>query len=148
MTLLFDDIEKNKNISFGGEIKLSDVFSKLLYNLSETETYRNAVPQIIISVLNDKLQVEISSSIELSMGAFINGTEDLGKLMTMYTQIDNLYSITEQVTTYSPDIWEKEGKGIDNFIRYCQTRNLEDAPTNSQALGYHMYNNLKTILGI
>ena len=64
----------------------------------------------------------------------------------MYSLIDNLYGITEQLTTYSAEIWEEEGKGIDMYIKYVQTRNVEDAPTTSYALGYHMYNNLISIL--
>lgn len=148
LTLLLDEIEQNRNIEFNlsGEVKLSNVFGRLLYNLSKTETYKNAVPQIVISVLNDKLHVNISSSIELSMGNFIDGDNNPQKLVTMYSLIDNLYGITEQLTTYSAEIWEEEGKGIDMYIKYVQTRNVEDTPTTSYALGYHMYNNFISIL--
>jgi hypothetical protein len=111
-----------------------------------TETYGNAVPQIVISILNDKMKVKISSALELSLGTFIEGTGDLGKLNKMYELIDNQHGILEEVTTYSAEIWRVEGEGIDMFNRFVQTRNPLDAPTSSHSLGYHMYNNLVAVL--
>ena len=82
------------------------------------------------------------------MGTFIDGSNDPEKLSTLYGLIDSKYGISEPVTTYTSDIWEKEGAGIDKFIKYIQTRNTIDAPTADEALGYHMYQNFNSLLGL
>ncbi len=151
LTLLFDEIEDNSKIGelgTGEDAALANVFEPLLYNLSMTETYSNAVPQIVISVLNDELHVDLGVFGELSMGTFIDGSNDPEKLSTLYGLIDSKYGISQPVTTYTSDIWEKEGAGIDKFNKYIQTRNAIDAPTADEALGYHMYQNFNSLLGL
>ena len=76
------------------------------------------------------------------MGQFIGtiDSENPEKLSVVYSLIDGAYGIDEDVTTYSPEIWKKEGAGIDKFVKYVQTHELADAPT-IEAVGRHMYEN-------
>jgi hypothetical protein len=147
LTLLFDEIEENSTLSSDGTVSLTNVFGPLLYNLSMTETYKNALPQIVISILNDEISVDLGG-ISPSLGTFIEGSQNIDKLSTLYTEIDSTHSITNKVTSYEPNIWEHEGKGIDRFIKFIQSRDLTDAPTEDFALGYHMYLKFKAMLGL
>lgn len=145
LTLLFDDIEKNSKLSSSSD-SLSHVFEPLLYNLSMTETYKNAVPQILISVLNDKISVEINTFMTFGLGYFIYGDDTPGKLDTSFLLIDAKNMILDEPSTYSSDIWAKEGQGLDKFIKYIQTRQDADAPSDEYALAYHMYTNFYNLI--
>ena len=147
LTLLFDKIEENSTLSSDGTVSLTNVFGPLLYNLSMTETYKNALPQIVISILNDKISVDLGS-ITPRLGRFIEGDENINKLATLYSEIDEEHSISNNVISYEPNIWEHEGQGIDMFIGFIQSSDLAYAPSEDFALGNHMYVNFKTMLGL
>ena len=112
-----------------------------------TETYSDALPQIVISVLNDEISVDLGS-INPSLGTFIEGDENINKLATLYSEIDEEHSISNNVISYEPSIWNHEGEGIDRFIKYIQSRDLDDAPLQEYALGHHMYLKFNAMLGL
>ena len=113
-----------------------------------TETYKDALPQITISILNDKIAVDLGTSNNPSLGSFISGNNDPEKLSNLYSSIDIKYGITNNICSYDSNIWETEGEGLDRFVKFIQTRDLADAPKQEFALAYHMYTNFNLYLGV
>ena len=155
-------IERLKELKNAGKdvnnMKKGTFFEDLLFHLSETETYHAMVPQILISILCDKLFFNVGSQ-KISMGAYILGKDDPEKLITFFELIDNAPTYQDKliisngnIDDYPSYIYSQEGQGLDQLVeRFKKVTIVDDSlnPTEGKhILAHHIYSRFESNLSL
>ena len=145
----------------------SKLFGDLLPLLNNTHTYKDGVPQFIITILEDWISVDVPVINQRHfLAEFISiyndepyGTvveEKLLRMKTMFKEIESnsSYAIdSSKPLPYNTNVWEDEGKGIDSFIRYVISRVDTDLTNDLSSstvygqVGKHMSGNASIYFG-